>query len=210
MPVYMQDTPTEAVAAARRDAAAGKEGVWEALDGCLRWFLITYLQDRRGEVAELRKALVEAASWARSEDRKPWCDSWPYLIGLLHDAETTPAIANDLRALESPTERAAELLAVLLDREDPMRPRELAEALGMSKQQVSNLTRELESADLIVRYKYHGRARWVQATPRALRLAPYIRASQGARIGKEEATDEKLAPKVSFWNEVACQTVLVN
>ncbi len=64
MRVYADFTPTEAVAAARRDAGAGTEEAWDALDRCLRWHLLAYLQERSGDVGELRETLMSRAGYA--------------------------------------------------------------------------------------------------------------------------------------------------
>jgi len=93
MPVYADLTPDEAVATARRDVEAGRKDAWDALDRYLRWHLLTYLQDRSGEVAEIRDALLEAADWARQESRSPWLHNWPYLLELLRAGEQLPSTA---------------------------------------------------------------------------------------------------------------------
>ncbi len=193
MPIYADLTPTEAVAAARRDAAADREQAWDALDRCLRWHLLTYLQDRSGEAAELREALLEAADWARQEQRMPFQHNWPYLLELFRDGERLPSTAAGLGALKSPEGRAAQLLALLVESEDPMRPGALAERLGLSPQQVANLGRRLEEAGLIVRHKAKGRATWLFATPRGLDLASHLPRAERVAVPWDTA------PVTEFW-----------
>lgn len=194
MPIYADLSPTEAVAAARRDVAAQEEGAWEALDRCMRWHLLTYLQDRSGRAPELRDALVKAADWADQEERSPWRYRWPYLLEILRDGERLPSTADAVRAVGGPEGRAAEMLACLVDHEDPMRPGELAERLGLSPQQVTNLGRKLEGAELIVRHKAKGRATWLFATPRGLELSRHLpRAGRGTQ-------PEGGAPAYEFWS----------
>lgn len=181
MPVYADLAPNEALAAARRDAAAGQEEAWDALDRYLGWHFLTYLQDRSGEVAQLREVLLEAADWARQEERSPWQYHWPYLLELLRAAERLPSTAGSLRALGGPEGRAAQILTLLADNEEPMRPGEVAERLGLSPQQVTNLGRELEEAGLIVRHKAKGRATWLFATPRGTDLVSRLPRDEGSR-----------------------------
>lgn len=193
MPVYADLTPDEAVDTARRDVAAGREEAWEALDRYLRWHLLTYLQDRSGEFAELRDALLEAADWARQEERSPWLYNWPYLLELLRASDRLPSTAAGLQALRGPEGRAAQLLAILVDSEEPMRPGELAERLGLSPQQVTNLGRKLEDAGLIVRRKARGRATWLFATPRGIELASHLPRAE------RPPEPPETAPEYEYW-----------
>ncbi len=174
MYIYTDMSPIEAVAAARRDATTGGDEVWETLDRCLRWHLLTYLQERSGKVTELRDALLDAADWADQEERSPWRHRWPYLLEILRDGERLPSTAEAVQALAGPEGRAAQLLAFLVDNDDPIRPGEISERLGMSPQQVTNLGRKLEEAGLVVRHKARGRATWLFATARGLALADHL------------------------------------
>jgi ATP-dependent Lon protease len=176
LPIYADLTPSEAVAVARKDAGSAEEESWESLDRTLRRHLLAFLQEREGDVAELRQALVEATDWARDEEKSPWRERWPYLLELLRDGERLPAVAADARVLGRPEGRAAELLAVLIECEQPMRPSELVEIMGLRTiQHLSNLSRGLVSAGLVVKQKTRGRATWLYPTPRALRLSPFLR-----------------------------------
>jgi len=195
MPVYIDLSPTEAVAAARRDAAAGGDEVWESLDRCLRWHLLTYLQERTGKAAELRDALLGAADWADQEERSPWRHRWPYLLEILRDGERLPSTAEAVQALAGPEGRAAQLLALLVDHDGPIRPSEVAEKLGMSPQQVTNLGRKLEEAGLVVRHKAKGRATWLFATARGLALAEHL-----TRTKPEAVETHSLAEPLRLWN----------
>jgi len=198
MPIYADLTPTAAVAAARRDAASGRDEAWDALDRYLRWHLLTYVNDRRGETAELREALLEAADWSRQEDRTPWQHTWPYLLELLRDEERLPSSTEELRALVNPEGRAAQLLACLAESEDPMRPGDLGDRLGLSKQRVSHLLRKLEASGLIARRKGKGRAVWLCATPRGLEQASRLPRAEGTELAPASGS----APECALWRGV--------
>ncbi len=187
MPVYADLTPTEALAAARRDAAAGIEDAWSALDRCLRSHLLAYLQERTGDAQELREALLEAADWAREMERSPWQHNWPYLLGILRDGERLPSTATGIDALDRPEGLAARMLALLVENQEPMRPKELAEQLGLKAPHVSNLGKKLEDAGLIFRQKAKGRATWLFATPRGRRLAPVLPLSEQTSDSRDDA-----------------------
>jgi len=197
MPVYLDSSPTEAVVAARRDAEAGAGGVYEALDRALRWHLLRYLQERLGELSELRRALIQAADWAGRERQPLWDERWAYLLELLRDAGRQPATAVDLQMLEAPVGRAAEVLAFLAESERPLRPSEVAERLKTSLQHVRNLIAKLESADLVVRRKGEGRSTWIFTTPRGQRLSRLL-----PQTPKRAApSDAELAPEALLWRE---------
>lgn len=166
---YLDLTPLQALERAR-DAGAAGEGA-EYLERYLRWRLLVYLQDREGDGGELRSVLVAATRWARSEGDAAREASWHGFLELLRDAERTPAAAADLESLRRPAGRAAELLAAVAADQQPARPKDLAEELGMSRQQVGNLSRQLEAAGLIDRQRGEGRSSWIFATARGLRLA---------------------------------------
>jgi DNA-binding MarR family transcriptional regulator len=149
---------------------AGQVDAWDSLDCCLRWDLMVYLREDSGEVLELSEALLEAADWARQEERSPWQYYWAYLLELLQDAERRPSMLAALASLLNPEGRADELLALLVDCEEPMRPDDVADRLELSKKQVSKLSDQLERARLIVRRKGKGRATWMFPTPRGMDL----------------------------------------
>ncbi len=202
MPIYADLTPQQAVAAARKDAASGGEAAWESLDRTLRRRILAFLQEREGDVAELRQALVEATDWARDEERSPWRECWSYLLELLRDGGRLPPVAADMQGLGTPEGRAAELLAILVEHQRPMRPSELVERMGLrTLQHLSNLSRGLVSAGLVVKQKTKGRATWLYPTPRALRLSPFLRRPR-PKAGSHKVVKEgsRVAAK-SFWHE---------
>lgn len=210
MPIYDEANPIDAVEAARKDATAGDDGAWEALDRSLRWHLLTYVQDRTGELGALRRALLEATDWARKEEASPWGERWQHLLELLRDAESLPSAAGDLALLMAPKGRAAELLAYLAEAEDPVRPSDAAEALGITPQHLSNLSRKLDDAGLIVKHRTDGRATWLYVAPRGLRIARSLPAlferpaaaarSRSAGAVKAEDPGGGGAPFLSMWH----------
>ncbi len=195
---FLDLSPSEAITRACEQAAAGDSGVWKYLDRYLRWRLLSYLQDREGDAAELRSAALEAVRRARAEGESRWEAAWTALLELLRDAEQLPATAADLEALQRPGGRAAEMLAVLAAHGEPMRPKELADRLRMQPQQVSNLAGKLEQSGLIVRQK-RGRAIWIFPTARGLRLAPALPSPQPVRPAQAPEADE-LASEYDPWN----------
>lgn len=169
--------PLAVLEEARDHVAEGRAEAWDLLDRELRWHLVRFLQDRAGEADALRRALVEASDWARREEREPWDRLWPYLLELLRDAERSPAVAAELRALaaaDAPRGRAATVLRLLAASPVPMRPVGISDATDLGPAHVSNILGKLEGADLIVRRSLGGRAVAVFATPRGHRIAALL------------------------------------
>ncbi len=191
---YLDLSPPEAVELAR------SESDWDYLDRYLRSRFIAYLQNRDGDGQELRAAVLEAVLWAKAEKQSPWVTVWPFMLGLLRDAERLPSTARDLSVLKQPQGRAAEALAVLAAHGGPMRPRDVAARLKISGQHMSNVSRKLEGGGLIARRKAEGRAVWLFATARGLRLAASFPAAPRP-AAFEQADDPELAPETRPWNE---------
>ncbi len=191
---YLDLTPPEAVELAQSEAN------WEYLDRYFRSRFIAYLQNRSGDGDELRGAVLEAVLWAKAENRSPWVAVWPFMLGLLRDAERLPSTAEDLGVLKQPEGRAAEALAVLAAHGGPMRPRDVAARIGVSAQHMGNVSRRLEEARLIARRKAEGRATWLFATARGLRLAASFPASVKP-AASERTDDSELAPGTRTWDE---------
>ncbi len=198
---FLDLTPRQAVE--RAGERPEDPEAWEYLDRYLRWRLLAYLQDREGEVAELRSALVAATKWARSADDTEREAAWRQLLELLRDAERTPATAADLEALRRPKGRAAELLAAVVEPRKPVRPRDLAGQLGMSRQQVGNLSRKLEAAGLIARQRGEGRSSWIFATARGLRLATLLPAGDLRTPGRSKSEKAELDSGKLLWHPAA-------
>lgn len=194
MPIHAEICPTEAVEAARRDAAAGHSDAWDGLDRVLRWHVLRTLSDGHHDTAALSDAFLAAVDWARSEQKRPWVDSWPALFNLLRDAEKAPSLAKGLRSLEG---RSAEVLAYLAARHHPVPRMELRNALEVSESQMTNLLRRLEGARLLVRRDGDGRTKWIAATPRGLELGKHLLPSLPRRREAEqvEAQNEDAQPK---------------
>ncbi len=194
---YLDLAPPQAVELART------EGDWTYLDRYLRSRVIAYLQNREGEAGELRQAVLAAVRWARAEDQPPWATIWPYMLEILRDAERLPSAADELQVVARPEGRAAEVLAILAESGEPMRPKDVAARLGLSPSHATNLGRDLEKARLIVRRKAGGRATWLFATARGLRLAaswPGLRPDAGS--GKAPA-DSQPGAEIRTWDEHA-------
>lgn len=194
---YLDFSPREALELARSEAD------WEYLERYLRSRVVAYLQNREGDSGELRSAVLGAVQWARSEDREPWATIWHYMLQILQDADRLPALAEDLRTVRRPEGRAAQVLSVLAEAGRPMRPKEVAARLGIGSSHMTNLGRDLEKARLIVRQKAGGRATWLFATARGLRLAaswPGLRPEVRSRTELDESNQ---APETSTWNESA-------
>jgi DNA-binding MarR family transcriptional regulator len=196
--LFVDQTPSEAVAQARELAAQGRDDAWEALDRHLRWHVIRWIQDRPEAVEELRRALLNAYHWAARAERAPWGKHWSYLLEILRDAEQQPALAADLEAVGSAEGRAAELLAVLARQAKPLRPSDLSEEMRITIQQVSNLGRKLEEASLIIRRAGSGKATWFVLTPRGVRLAEILKTATPSPA--EQADSGDLAPELTLWN----------
>jgi DNA-binding MarR family transcriptional regulator len=203
-------TPEEAVAEAM-GRAGDDPRTWERLDRYLRWRTLEYLQNREGDVAELRRALATAVRWARSSDRRPHSDTWAYLMELLQDAEAVASQAEELAAVEG---RAAELLRVVAAHGASMRPRDLREQLGISDQHVNNLVRKLECSRLVVRQRRAGRATFIFPTARGVAMARSLQGESWGSLPKETVSDDELVPdlrretvKAAF--EVAFQQAVV-
>ena len=192
---YLDLSPPQAVELART------EGDWTYLDRYLRSRVIAYLQNREGDAGELRRAVLDAVRWARAENQAPWTIIWPYMLEILRDAERLPSAADDLEVVKRPEGRAAEVLAILAESGKPMRPKDIAARLGLSASHATNLGRDLEKARLIVRRKARGRATWLFATARGLRLAsswPGLKPEGGTR--KAPATPQQAA-EITIWHE---------
>ncbi len=195
--VFEDDLPlVEAVSQARNAAPQGREDAWDALDRFLRWHLLEHLQNRSGQPEELLEALLKASHWARREEKIPWCFRWPYLLEILEDANHQPGLATDLEALAEG--RAAELLSLLLQEGKPMRPGDLAERMGLLKQQISNLGLKLEKAGLIVRRSGQGRAAWFYAAPRAEQIAARLPGTVSTSPHTEASAQDTSAEE-DFW-----------
>jgi len=221
-PIYVDVPSVEAVQRAQDDLEQHGDAAVAALDRHLRWRLIRYLQDRHGDLDDLRRALIAAVRWARRQQLAPWDGRFTWMLELLRAARRSPSVAADLELLLEPGCRAAEVLALLAARDEALRPKTIAEELGLSKQQVSNLLRQLDERRLAARTSVRGgRAVWVTATARgieaAARLRPATResvveprsAAAGARAGKISQPLAAGAPAPSapvlagpaIWNE---------
>jgi DNA-binding MarR family transcriptional regulator len=199
---FLDLSPQEAFEHFRERAAEEGRDAWKNLDRYLRWRLVVYLQDREGNAGELRRATLAAARWARAEGEEGWEASWTQHLEILRDAERTPATAAELDVLRRPEGRSAELLALLVENGEPMRPKELSERLGVSPQQVTNLGRQLEEARLIVR-EGEGRARWFVPTARGFRLAEALPSPTPTAVLAEA---EDLAPETPLWESESIGT----
>ncbi len=194
---YLDLSPPQAVELART------EGDWTYLDRYLRSRVIAYLQNREGDAGELRRAILDAIRWARAAEQEPWAVIWPYMLEILRDAERLPSTADELQVVEWPEGRAAQVLAILAGSGKPMRPKEVAARLGLSSSHATNLGRDLEKARLIVRRKAGGRATWLIATARGLRLASsWSGLKPDAGSGKAPA-DSQHEAEIRPWNEDA-------
>jgi len=191
----------DAVSEALEGSAADPEAL-KKLDCHLRQRFLRFVQDRSDSAADLREALLLACHWAEREQRDPWRTLWTYLLELLRDAETVPALADDLRALAGPEGRAAELLALLAKQATPMRPSAVAERLRMSQQQVSNLASRLESAGLLVRRRAEGRATWLFPTARGSKLSALLPAGNERQV-EQPSTRVEGAREIRFWDRRA-------
>ncbi|HKI04382.1 MAG TPA: MarR family transcriptional regulator [Thermoanaerobaculia bacterium] len=194
---FVDLSPTESVERAQQAVAEGHTDAWGALDRHLRWSLISHLQNRTENQDALGVALLQASRWADHEEREPWATRWAYLLELLRDADRQPALASELRAV-GPEGRAAEMLRILVDHPNPLRPTELVERMGLSIQQISNLGRKLETAGLISRRSSGGKAIWLLPTARGFKLGELLPAP--SPLSKEEEIDE--APETSFWQKL--------
>ena len=196
--LFVDSHPSEAVSQARELVSQGREDAWEALDRHLRWHVVHWIQDRAAEVERVREALLDAWRWAERSEKDPWRQRWSFLLEILRDAEQQPGLAADLEAVGG---RAAEMLAILVDRANPLRPNDLVKEMGISIQQISNLGRRLEDAGLIVR-RSSGKATWFFLTPRGTRLAEIL--GKPVPVSSEEDPSD-LAPEMSFWSPAALE-----
>jgi len=186
-----------ALTRAREAASSGQTEAWEALDRHLRWHVLRFVQDRTGEIDEIKGALLDACHWAQDEEREPYRYTWPYLLTILRDAGRTPALAAELRAVEDIEGRPAQMLAILAEANRPMRPGELKDEMEISAQNVSNLAGRLEAADLIVRRSAEGRrATWIFLTSRGRKLAALL----PPRSQKPDEINGPRVPEVVPWN----------
>jgi DNA-binding MarR family transcriptional regulator len=174
-PSFVDLTPDQAVEEAKKLASGNDPTAWEALDRCLRHRLLELLRGHgRTGSKRLRRALLAACRWSEAEEKTDWHRNWTYLLELLRDADSMPSLAGDLEALGRLEGRAAGILRLLVDRGRPLRPKEVAESLGLSPQQVSNVCRRLDERDLLVRRKGEGRATWMFPTARGRRTAALV------------------------------------
>jgi DNA-binding MarR family transcriptional regulator len=194
---YLDLSPLEAVELAQAETD------WEYLDRYLRSRFIAYLQNRSGDRRELRSAVLKAVLWAKAQEQAPWVTVWPFMLGLLRDADRLPSTAQDLGVLKQPEGRAAEVLAVLAAHGGPMRPRDVALELGLSPQHIGNVSRRLEEGGLIARHRAEGRATWMFATARGLRLAAAFPAARRSGAASASSGDRDLAPETRPWDEGA-------
>ena len=92
--------------------------------------------------------------------------------------------------------------SILIEHEGPMRPSELVERMGLrTLQHLSNLSRGLVSAGLVVKQKTRGRATWLYPTTRAQRLSPFLRRPRPEAGSEEVVEGDALAAGKSFWHE---------
>jgi len=151
-----------------------RDMVAERLDRHLRARLIDYLQNRVGDHSELAKEMVSARAWAAREF-EAYRDRWDVLLEVLEDSRLVPAKADQVDLL---TDRESSILAALVIRSEEsseLRPRDLAEKLGMSDRSVDNYLRRMEKAGLVVRHRVPGkRAVLVFPTRKAVELADQL------------------------------------
>jgi DNA-binding MarR family transcriptional regulator len=188
---YIDLSPLESYQQARRDVEQGLEEAWDALDRHLRWHFMNHIQNRAENLDNLDEALLEAAHWAIREEREPWRTRWSYLLELMTDAEWQPSLAISLRAVEG---RAAEMLVLLVQDTQPLRPSDVSKALGISPQQFSNVGQRLEAAGLIVRRKTGGRFTWMFPTVEGRELAgllPGVSQASSAPASAEPAEEDE-------------------
>jgi len=206
-PSFVDLTPSQAVEEAKKLAAGGNPSVWEALDRCMRQRLLELLRGHgMTESKGLRRALLTASQWAEAEGRDGWHRNWVYLLELLRDADSMPSLAGDLEVLGSLQGRAAGILRLLVDRDRPLRPKEVAESLGLSPQQVSNVCRRLDERDLLVRRKGEGRATWIFPTARGRRTAALVPGITEPSLGETSAAPT--GPPIWDQGAVAEQVVI--
>lgn len=204
MSISFVDVPLgEVVSRACEAVQQGQSHAFEALDRHLRWHLVRYLQDRTGDPAELSQALLEACHWVQRERQEPWVVCWPYLMELLEDAESQPAVASDLQALRVAQGRAAEMLALLVGQTQPLRPNDVSDRLNISIQQVSNLGKKLEDAGLIVRRQASGRSTWLFPTRRGIQLAKLLPATEPVQHIAQTDQERSKGEALTFWSPSA-------
>jgi len=184
--------PSEAVNRAREAVRQGDDEALGALDLHFRHAFLRFAQDRGAGPDALRDALFAAWHWVEREKREPWRTQWSYLLELLRDTEDVPALAAELRSLGTADGKAAAVLSLLANESHPLRPFDLADRLTMSPQQVANVCRRLESAELIVRRHGGGRATWISTTRRGAQLVellPLIERQSHARTADNTSPD---------------------
>lgn len=190
--------PTESVRRVREAVAVGSDAgeILEPLDRHLRWHFLHHLQNRAEDGEEVGKALFDACRLAEQEGWDVWFVRWSYLLELLREADEQPALARSLRAIGLEG-RAAEMLRILVNHPKPLRPSDLAERMGLSIQQISNLGRKLEAAGLIVRQS-SGRATWIFPDLQGFELGALLPSSASPELeGRETVQDPP------FWNRSA-------
>lgn len=197
---YIDLSPVESLQQARRDVEQGLDEAWDALDRHLRWHFMNHLQNRAENLDSLDEALIEAAHWAIREEREPWRTRWSYLLELMTDAEWQPSLAVSLQAVEG---RAAEMLALLVQDTQPLRPSDVSKVLGISAQQVSNLGQKLEAAGLIIRRKTGGRFTWMFPTPEGRELAALLPGFGKGETAEADSDRAAEAPALALWDQGA-------
>jgi len=164
--------PLMALAAVRAVPEKERAEAWQALDRTFRWQVLRRLRDGEGPEEGLRQALLELSADPEAVPAVPWGSSWELLLQLLRDAAEVPSRAADLDALGAAEGRAGQLLALLAARHpDPQRPTEMAAALGLAPNHISNLIGPLQEAGLLIRRRGDGKASWLFPTARGLRVA---------------------------------------
>lgn len=185
-PVDPHSSPSEAIARAR---TSEHPRIVEGLDRYFRFKVLDFLQNRRGDAVELGRALADAIRWARGRRDEARDQHWTVLLSMVRDAAEVPSMAEEQRLL---TGRAAEVLRVVTEHPDGVRPKEVRDRLGLSPQQVSNLARELEQQGLVARHG-SGNRTWILPTRRGTEMIESIPPSSG------DASAEDLAPALKFW-----------
>lgn len=192
--------PPEAVAEARR---SGDPEAVKRLDRYLRARLIEFLQNREGDRSELADALLDARTWAARE-HTDHVERWSLFLEILEKSRNIPSTVEQVDLL---TDTEAAILAQLvIDTEDlnQLRPKDLAERLGKSEQNVNNYLRRMEEAGLVSRHRVPGkRTVWVFATHKAVQLAEKLGLSKAEPARPTEAESRQptrpLAEPIPLW-----------
>ena len=191
--------PTEAVAEARR--REDREQAAEQLDRYLRVRLLEFLQNRQGERAELSKALLAARTWAVREV-EAYRERWSLLIEVLEGSRRVPSRAEQVELL---TDRESSILAQLVlgsKGTSGLRPKDLADRLETSEQNVNNYLRRMEKAGLVARHRMPGqRAVLVFPTRQGIESAERLELGRDANVAAASAEPPVVpsAPVLELW-----------